>query len=133
MSKKRVTQLLEQLKANQQIELQNSAAIYTVAQVAVNELREQVSQGIEPMVAALPPAPVLIDKAELLRRYGSYSNCRRAAKKQGIKFNRTPSWKQLAIAFSYIDVFQRFIKSYIESYPSSELDGITVELTLGDR
>jgi hypothetical protein len=130
MGKKRVTQLLEQLKTNQQMDLQNAAAIYTVAQVAVNELQKQVLQDTEPKVAALPPAPVLLNKAELLRRYGSYNSCRRAAKKQGLKFARNPSWKQLATAFSYVAAFQQAIKSYVETYPNLELDGITVELTL---
>lgn len=132
MGKKRVTQLLEQLKTNQQMELQNAAAIYTVAQVAVNNLQEQILQDIEPKkVAALPPAPAVLDRAELLRQYGSYINCRRAAKKQGIKFSRTPSWKQLATALSYVEPLQQVIKFYVETHPSSDLNGITVELKLG--
>lgn len=131
MGKKRVTQLLEQLKTNQQMELQNAAAIFTVAQVAVSELQQQVSQDIEPTVAALPPAPLLLDKAELLRRYGSFQGCRRAAKAQGIKLSRTPSWEQLVVAFSYADACQQLISSYIEAHPRPELYGITIELKLG--
>jgi len=131
MGKKRVTRLLEQLKDNQQLELQNAAAIFTVAQVAVNELREQGSQEIEPTVPALPPAPALLDQVELLRRYGSYSGCRKAAKQQGIKFSRTPSWKQLVAAFNYAEACQQLVKSYTKAYPSSALHGITIELKLG--
>jgi hypothetical protein len=130
MGKKRVTQLLEQLKANQQEELQNAAAIFTVAQVAVNALQEQAPLDIEPAIAALPPAPVLLEKAELLRRYGSYNGCRQAAKQRGIKFSRTPKWKQLATAFSYADALQQITNLYIEAYPSPELHGITIELKL---
>jgi len=130
MGKKRVTQLLERLKKNQQAEVQNAAAIFTVAQVAVNQLQEKVSDSVEPTVAALPPAPRLFDKAELLRRYGSYQGCRKAAKELGIKFSRTPSWQQLIMAFSYIETFQQMIESYLKIYPTSELHGITFKLEI---
>lgn len=130
MGKKRVTQLLERLKANQQIEVQNAAAIFTVAQVAVNQLQEKVLDSIEPTIAALPPAPILFDKAELLRRYGSYQECRKAAKELGIKFRHTPSWQQLIIAFSYIEIFQKMIESYLKIYPNPELHGITFKLEI---
>ncbi|MGH2413541.1 MAG: hypothetical protein ACRDEA_07590 [Microcystaceae cyanobacterium] len=128
MGKKRITQLLEQLKANQQAELQNAAAIFTVAQVAVNELREQGLQDTEPIVAALPPAPVLLDRNQLLQRYGSYRGCRKAAKEQGIKFSRTPSWEQLVIALSYAETLREIFQSYLEVYPNPALQGITFNL-----
>ena len=128
MGKKRVTQLLNQLKTNQQQELRNAAAIYTVAQVAINELQEQF-QDLSTN-AALPPAPVL-DKAELLRRYSSYNGCRTAAKNQGIKFHQTPSWQQLVAAFGYAEACQQLLHIYAEAYPSPELQGVTIELPLG--
>jgi len=130
MGKKRVTQLLEQLKTNQQMELQNAAAIFTVAQVAVNELQEKISPNIESTAVELPSAPVLLNKAELLRRYGSYKGCRRAAKEQGIKFSRTPSWERLAAGLSYVDAFQKLTKAYVETHPSPALNGMTIELKL---
>ncbi|MBD2498144.1 hypothetical protein [Nostoc sp. FACHB-280] len=131
MGKKRITQLLEELKENQLQELHNSAAIYTVAQVAVNVLQQQSLQIDEQPIAALPAnTPKLIDKAELLKQYGSYRACRQAAKKRGIKFSRTPSWEQLAAALSYADIFQQIIKSYVETYPHPKLKGITFEINI---
>jgi hypothetical protein len=130
MGKKRITQLLEGLKENQLHELHNSAAIYTVAQVAVNELQQQSLQITEPPIAALPSTLEIIDKAQLLKQYGSYRACRKAAKERGIKFSRTPSWEQLAVAFSYADAFQQIIKSYVETHPNPKLKGTTFEISL---
>ena len=130
MGKKRVTQLLDQLKENQQQELHNAASIFTVAQVAVNELKADVSKETKPAVAALPSAPKLLDKAELLRRYGSYKGCRKAAKEKGIKFRRTPNWNQLISAFSYFEACQQLIQSYVEVHPDPDLKGISIELKL---
>ncbi|MEA5567594.1 hypothetical protein [Anabaena sp. UHCC 0399] len=130
MGKKRITQLLEGLKENQLHELHNSAAIYTVAQVAVNELQQQSLQITEPPIAALPSTLEIIDKTELLKQYGSYRACRKAAKERGIKFSRTPSWEQLAVAFTYADAFQQIIKSYVETYPNPKLKGTTFEISL---
>ncbi|MBW4635935.1 MAG: hypothetical protein KME30_29860 [Iphinoe sp. HA4291-MV1] len=130
MGKKRITQLLEQLKDNQHKELQNAAVIYTVATVAVNELLEQESQIPEPPIGLLPFAPKKIDKVELLKQYGSYNACRQAAKKQGIKFSRTPSWEQLAAGFSYAEAFRQVIKAYVETHPSPGLKGTKFELSL---
>lgn len=130
MGKKRITELLEQLKDNQQQDIENAAAIYTVAQVAVNELR---NQGTEPELSelpALPAAPFTLDKAELLRKHGSYNGCRKAAKEYGIKFSRTPSWEQLSAAFAYAEAFQQVINDYMGTYPNDRLRGTTFELTL---
>lgn len=140
MGKKRITQLLEQLKDNQQQDLQNTAAIFTVAQVAVNQLQEQLQS--EPQsIAALPAAktesvtvlsaPILIDEAELRRRYGSHVACRQAAKAQGIKFSKTPSWHQLTVAFSYLQACQQLVQSYVQAHPSEQLSGVSIELKLG--
>jgi hypothetical protein len=134
MGKKRITQLLEQLQANQQQELQNAAAIFTVAQVAVNQLQEQMQPGSETINALPAPpglnlvAPIQLDKAELKRRYGSYAACRQAAKKQGIVFSKTPTWQQLATAFAYIEAYQKLIHSYMQHYPTNELRGVYLRL-----
>jgi len=131
MGKKRVTQLLEQLKVQQQQDVQNAAAIFTVAQVAVNELKEQAAQEQVPPVAALPPAPTTASKAQLLQRYDSYNGCRSAAKQRGIKFSRTPSWEQLIAAFGYIEACQAIVNAYLEAHPNTKLQGVTFELKIG--
>lgn len=128
MGKKRITQLLEGLKENQLQELHNSAAIYTVAQVAVNELQQQSLQIDQPPIAALPSTLQITDKAQLLEKYGSYNACRKIAKDQGIKFSRTPSWEQLAAALSYAEAFQQIIETYVETYPYPKLKGTKFEL-----
>ncbi|MBW4556247.1 MAG: hypothetical protein KME59_09960 [Trichormus sp. ATA11-4-KO1] len=128
MGKKRITQLLENIKENQQHELQNAAAIYTVAQVAVNELQQQNLQVKEQPIAALPSTLKIIDKAQLLQLYGSYNACRKVAKERGIKFPRTPSWEQLAAALTYAEAFQTIITNYIQTYPYPKLQGTTFEL-----
>ena len=137
MGKKRVTQLLDQLKENRQQELQNAASIFTVAQVAVNELQANESRAeassetkTEPAIAALPSAPILLDKAELLGRYGSYNGCRKAAKDKGIKFSRSPSWNQLITAFSYFEACQQLIHAYVETHTNRDLKGVSIELKL---
>lgn len=127
MGKKQITQLLEQLKENQALELHNAAAIYTVAQVAVNELKKQELD--EPTtIPALPFVLKKIDKSYLIEQYGSYNICRKAAKEQGIKFSRTPSWEQLAVAFSYAEAFQEVAQAYVKAHPNSLLKGTTFEL-----
>jgi hypothetical protein len=140
MGKKRINQLLEQLKENQQQDLQNSAAIFTVAQVAVNQLREQnqtvphvsaMLPAAESSAALLPAAPIPIEQAELKRRYGSHTACRQAAKKQGIIFSKTPSWQQLSIAFGYLEACQQMVQSYVQTHPSEHLNGISIQLKLG--
>lgn len=128
MGKKRIAQLLEQLEDNQQKDLQNAAAIFTVAQVALNELQVPESPALP--ASALPPSPIELDKAELLKRYGSYNGCRKAAKAQGIRFSRPPSWSQLVAAFSYVESLRQLVKLYVEQYPSPELRGISFELNL---
>ncbi|QOV21380.1 hypothetical protein [Anabaenopsis elenkinii] len=135
MGKKRLNQLLEVLKDNYQRDLHNSAAIYTVAQVAVNELDQEVYQSNETPIAALPFAPNLIDKDQLLQQYGSYNGCRQAAKERGIKFSRTPSWEQLAAALSYAEILQKIIRNYVTTYPYPQLQGTKFELVfpVGDE
>jgi hypothetical protein len=131
MGRKRITKLLEQLEENQQKDLQNAAAIFTVAQVAVNGLKAQATESTVPPMLALPPSPAGLDKAGLLRRYGSYNNCRKAAKDQGIRFSRSPSWEQLIAAFNYTESLKQLIQAYVAQYPSPELKGTFFELRLG--
>lgn len=135
MGRKRIEQLLEQLKENQQAELENAAAIYTVAKVAVNTLKQVVEEAeqIEDSIAELPAVSLTIaaiDKAELLRRYGSHPQCRTAAKKQGIHFNKNPSWEQLIAAFNQVETLRQLLKSHLRSHPCPELRGTTFQLTI---
>jgi hypothetical protein len=136
MGKQRIAQLLNQLESDQQKDLKNSAAIYAVAQVAVNQLAatqktDPSSQSSESRsLRASLPSPSGLDKVELLRRYGSYNECRKAAKNLGIQFRITPSWQQLSQAFSYAEALQHFTDNYIDTYPSVALEGVTVRLRL---
>ncbi|WP_299491562.1 serine/threonine-protein kinase [Acaryochloris sp. IP29b_bin.137] len=79
---------------------------------------------------ALATAPQRLDKQELLRRYGSYNECRKIAKANGIKFSTTPTWDKLVYAFSYSEALQQISQVYLRTYPNPALAGITVELTL---
>jgi hypothetical protein len=133
MGKKRITQLLEQLETNQREELHNAAAIFTVAQAAVNELRDRTDappDQANQVLPALPPAPTHLTQAELIERYGSYNGCRKAAKQRGIRFSKSPSWAQIIAAFSHHETFQQLINRYLEAHPSPHLQGITFEITV---
>lgn len=132
MGKQRIAHLLEQLKDNQQRELENAAAIYTVAQVAINELRAQGTEDASSSTPLLPAAPGFLTQTDLLERYGSFNGCRKAAKDQGIKFSRTPSWQQLIAAFSYVETFQHLIRDYVRAHPTAELHGVSFELKLDE-
>ncbi|GAB4153852.1 MAG: hypothetical protein Fur0046_33820 [Cyanobacteria bacterium J069] len=140
MGKKRINQLLTQIKENQQAELRNAAAIYTVAQVAVNEL-EAIATAASPdpnraiapapiapaLPAALPTAPT---QADLQQRYGSYNGCRSAAKHLGIHFPKTPSWSQLVAAFTYVEVFRQLVQDYAQQQEIAGLSGVGFTVTL---
>jgi hypothetical protein len=130
MGKKRISQLLEQLETNQQKELHNAAAIFTVAQAAVNELRDRTDEIPSQSLPALPPASTLLNKTDLLNRYGSYNGCRKAAKEQGIRFPKTPSWAQMIAAFSHHETFQELINTYLQAHPNPALQGIVFNLTI---
>ena len=135
MGKKRITQLLEQLETNQQAELHNAAAIFTVAQAAVNELRDRADHSSEssisdPSLPALPSAPALLDKAKLIDRYGSYNGCRKAAKQQGIRFAKNPTWEQMVAAFNHREIFQQMVNTYLEAHPAPTLQNVTFEIAI---
>ncbi|MFQ3615417.1 MAG: hypothetical protein SNJ57_15655 [Cyanobacteriota bacterium] len=142
MGKKRINQLLSQLKENQQADLRNAAAIYTVAQVAVNELEaiasaadsaETEKRAIAPAASApaLPAAvPIQLTQADLVQRFGSFNGCRSAAKKLGIHFPKTPSWPQLITAFSYVDLFRHLIQDYVQQQEIRNLSGVQFTITL---
>lgn len=136
MGKQRIAQLLNQLESDRQKDLKNSAAIYAVAQVAVNQLADYQRAEPSPQspesrdLTALPPASFHLDKAALLERYGSYNGCRRAAKDFGLQFSATPSWPQLTQAFSYHEALQHLTSRYLATYPSPALKGVTVRLAL---
>ncbi|PSB06621.1 hypothetical protein C7B61_20525 [filamentous cyanobacterium CCP1] len=134
MGKKRITQLLEQLETNQQAELHNAAAIFTVAQAAVNELRDRAdyssASSAAPSLPALPSDPALLDKAKLLDRYGSYNGCRKAAKQQGIRFAKNPTWEQMVAAFNHREIFQQMVNTYLKAHPAPTLQNVTFEITV---
>ncbi|WP_404783650.1 hypothetical protein [Altericista sp. CCNU0014] len=131
MGKQRIAELLNQLETDRQKDLKNSAAIYAVAQVAVNRLASQLPPEQLPS-ALLPPAPSNWDKTKLLQLYGSYNGCRKAAKDLGIKFATSPSWLQLAQAFSYAEALQHLAHRYLETYPAPNLKQVTIGLRLSN-
>ena len=130
MGKQNVAQLLAQLKENQAKDLENAAAIYTVAQVAVNALEpSEASPAQASPVLALSESPK-VTRADLLEQYGSFNQCRRAAKDLGIRFSRTPSWKMLEAAFSYREICQQLVQTYLKQHPDPNLRGVSLEIAL---
>lgn len=136
MGKQKIERLLAQLKENQQQDIQNSAAIFTVAQSAVSELAQieaysgETASETASETAAPVHKPLQLTKSELVERYGNYNACRRAAKKQGISFTRSPKWSQLVAAFNYVEACQACVNHYIEQHPNAELKGVKLTLAL---
>lgn len=130
MGKQRMTELLTQLRENQAKDAENAAAIYTVAQVAVNALAESDPDAVE--VSRQLPAAAIVSKAELLEQYGSFNNCRRAAKEKGIRFSKTPSWKALEAAFGHQKIFSALVQDYLAANPNQHLKGVTFEISPDD-
>lgn len=135
MGKKRINQLLDQLKQNQQQDIQNAAGIYTVAHIAIQELQQQIDQAEAPaespaLMLPAASAPAALTKADLEERYGSYNGCRRAAKSLGIRFQGTPRWSQLVQAFEYYDRIQEMVSSYMTQHPAPHLSGLRIEVQL---
>jgi hypothetical protein len=133
MGKQRIQELLGRLEENHRRDIENSASIYTVAQVAVNQL-DKATQSIQNYQenVALPPAPPELSKEELQRRYKNYNGCRRAAINLGIRFSKTPSWEKLVCAFSYAEALRQLSHLYVKTYPSPLLKGVKIELDMPD-
>lgn len=127
MGKKRITELLQRLEDNHQRDIVNAAGIYTVAQVAVNHLSETHVSEEQPSTLALQPALPAIDKAELKKRYGSYSKCRKAAKSLDIQFKKTPTWEQLVQGFRYAEALRPIAESCVATYPSTDQNMIEIK------
>lgn len=130
MGKNRINQLLTQLKDNHQEDIQTAAGVFTVAQSAVNQLKETVLPGAETKPALEAGKPQQLTKADLIEKYKSYNGCRSAAKKLGITFSRTPRWSQVVAAFNYSVACQDCIDAYMQQYPCKELKGVSVTLML---
>ena len=132
MGKNKINRLLSQLKDNHQEDIQNAAGIFTVAQGAVNQLKEAVLPDTEETPAIAAPQPQQLTKDDLLEKYKSYNGCRSAAKKSGITFSKTPRWSQIVAAFNYIAACQECVNAYMQQHPCKELKGISVTLSLGE-
>jgi ERCC4-type nuclease len=126
MGKQRVAQLLTQLKENQTKDIENAASIYTVAKVAVDAL----DQAQVPQLESPIPEISKITKAELLKQYGNFNGCRKAAKELGIKFKKTPSWEKLEVAFSYQKACQQLVQNYLKTYPNKAVEGVSFDIHL---
>lgn len=127
MGKQRVSQLLAQLKENQQKDIENAAGIFTVAQVAVDALNQSENSQ---QASLLPPVQAKVTKKDLLERYGSFNGCRSAARKEGIIFSKTPSWPTLEAAFSYREAVQQLVQQYLATYPNRQLEGVSLQIDL---
>ncbi|WP_170944039.1 hypothetical protein [Leptolyngbya sp. BC1307] len=130
MGKQKLDQLLKQLEDNHAQDIENAAAIFTVAQGAVNQLAADSSQPILPESEVPLAGPSPVTKADLLERYGSYNACRQAAKRAGITFSHTPRWAQLVTAFSYLLACQACVSTYLQQHPDPNLKGVSIKLTL---
>lgn len=138
MGKNKIDQLLTQLKDNHTEDIQNAAAIFTVAQGAVNQLKEGISPLNNEAVAALfgddstnaPEPPKQLTKANLIEKYNSYNGCRSAAKHAGIVFSKTPRWTQIVAAFNYLEACQNCVSLYMKDNPCSVLKGVSITLSL---
>lgn len=130
MGKQRAKELLAKLKANQQADLENAAAIFTVAQVAVNELKEaeRDAQSLS-QPPSLPPSSGF-SKAQLQEKFGNYNQCRKAAKTAGISFARTPSWEQLVTAFNQAVILQKVVDQYRDASSMPSLPGVNIQIKL---
>ncbi len=99
-------------------------------QTPINKTFNNQKRFNKQVTTPLAAAPIALDKEELLRRYGSYNECRKAAKARGIKFNCTPTWEKLSQAMSYSDAMQEIGQRYMATYPNAALTGIKVEVNL---
>ncbi len=131
MGKKRIQQLLENLDTLHQADIHNAAAIYSVAQVAVNQLEAQAAATTPNLAGVLPAsAAVQWTRASLEHHYGPFNQCRKAAKARGIRFRKTPSWVQLVAAFNCFETLQALIQQYLANQPQPDLKGVKMEFPL---
>lgn len=128
MGKQTIDRLLAKLQENHEQDIHNAAAIFTVAQGAVNQLQNQSETAV--WAPEQLPAPQQLTQAELLNRYGSYNACRMAAKKAGITFSRSPRWSQIIAAFNYLEACQKQVDAYLQHYPNPELKETKITLQL---
>jgi hypothetical protein len=140
MGKQTIDRLLTKLQDSHEQDIHNAAAIFTVAQGAVNQLQnrsEIVSKTASDaatqstVLAAKQLAPLQLTQAELMNRYGNYNACRAAAKRAGITFSRSPRWTQIVAAFNYLEACQASISAYLQHYPNRDLQGTKITITLG--
>ncbi|MEO1401938.1 MAG: hypothetical protein AAFV72_11910 [Cyanobacteria bacterium J06635_1] len=129
MGKQKIDRLLAQLQNNQSQDIQNAAAIFTVAQGAVNHL-DQIEQGLSKERNILPVAPLQLTQADLINRYGPYNACRKAAKQAGITFSKSPRWPQLVAAFNYLEACQTCVNQYMQQHPNPDLHSVSITLRL---
>lgn len=131
MGKQKIDRLLAKLQATHTEDVHNTAAIFTVAQGAVNQLAQSAEQPLLPLKTL--PAPQQLTQAELIIRYGSYNACRTAAKKAGIIFSRQPRWPQIVAAFNYLQACQACVDLYLAQHPSPDLQNIKLTLKLNPQ
>ena len=132
MGKQKIARLLAHLQDNHNQDIQNAAAIFTVAQGAVNQL-DQLESELAAEPKTLPAAPSQLTQADLVSRYGNYNACRKAAKQAGISFRKSPRWEQLVTAFNYLAACQAQIDAYLQRYPNPNLNGVRVVIHLGQE
>lgn len=97
--------------------------------VSKDDVKEPPRKSPSSSPTSVASAPKSLDKAELLRRHGSYNECRKVAKANGIKFTTTPTWDKLVDAFSYSEALHQLSQVYLTTYPNPNLAGIKVELS----
>ena len=100
------------------------------------EKHETIAEVCTPWLTPNPPSPsalpeqVTVTKQDLLKKYGSFNGCRSAAKKQGVKFSKTPSWAKLEAAFSHKEAVQELVQGYLANFPAASLEGVSFEIKL---
>ncbi len=142
MGKKRLEKLLTDLKDNHQRDLKNAAEIYTVAQVAVNQLADAKNEGksktktkkkpeaerLQLESPKLEPSrdrqPHTID--DLKTQYVTVTACRKALKTRGLIFTKAPSWEKLAIALNCFEAQQAFLTDYLQQHPTHDFPDCTL-------
>jgi intracellular sulfur oxidation DsrE/DsrF family protein len=142
MGKKRLEKLLTDLKDNHQRDLKNAAEIYTVAQVAVNQLSDEKNEGKskkktkkKPEAETLKLGPSKLVPSghcqphtieDLKTQYITVAACRKALKDRGLTFSKVPSWEKLAIALNCFEAQQAFLTDYLQQHPSNDFPDCTL-------